>query len=466
MEAVTRRLTFDEPAEMLTGRYAPELPKAKMTLKFNSGDNEDDQNSAEDAADYGIRGAGELTRYRDDRRSHSETFRSSNPQSRQRQRKELQRRSSEALRNGENPAETVFGQLRQRFIKKPDSEPRKSGSVKLLIPGLICLLLLGLISSVSSCTVMLQAVTATIALGTYPSMDTEMLAAEARYLDMENELRDYLLEYEENLEYDSYEYETDEIGHDPYVLISAITALKGGAWKADELGDILQMLFSQQYILTETEITEQKLVWDVQLKKNVRVTETGCRVKLENMDLARVPSFIMNEEQLAAYAGYMASLGNASYLFPDSDYIGRYITGEYEVYEVPPEALKDKEFAAMVKEAEKYLGYPYVWGGSSPATSFDCSGFICWVLEKCGWDVGRTTAQGLFEYCTPVSRSNAQPGDLIFFTGTYKTADACSHIGLYVGNGMMLHCGDPISYASINQDYWQSHFYAFGRLPK
>lgn len=139
-------------------------------------------------------------------------------------------------------------------------------------------------------------------------------------------------------------------------------------------------------------------------------------------------------------------------------------TGSYFDYDIPPEALADEQFAAMVREAEKYLGYPYVWGGSSPSTSFDCSGFVSWVVNHSGWNFGRLTADGLLGVCTPVSREDARPGDLIFFQGTYNTSGA-SHVGIYVGDGMMIHCGSPISYASINTSYWQQHFYTFGRLP-
>ena len=139
-------------------------------------------------------------------------------------------------------------------------------------------------------------------------------------------------------------------------------------------------------------------------------------------------------------------------------------TGTFTDYDIPPEALEDETFAAMISEAEKYLGYPYVWGGSSPSTSFDCSGFVSWVINHSGWSVGRQTAQGLYDLCTPVSGAQAKPGDLIFFVGTYDTAGV-SHVGIYVGGGMMIHCGDPISYADINTSYWQSHYFSFGRLP-
>ena len=157
----------------------------------------------------------------------------------------------------------------------------------------------------------------------------------------------------------------------------------------------------------------------------------------------------------------MATLGNRPDLFPGSDYVGKY-TGDPVEHEVPEEYLTDETFSALLTEAEKYIGYPYVWGGSSPSTSFDCSGYLSWVLNQCGWDVGRLGAQGLYNYCTPTS--SPQPGDLVFFVGTYDTPGV-SHCGLYVGDGWMLHCGDPISYANLNSSYWQSHFYAYGRLP-
>ena len=172
----------------------------------------------------------------------------------------------------------------------------------------------------------------------------------------------------------------------------------------------------------------------------------------------------MSEQQLSLYAMYMSTLGNRPDLFPTSSYLA--ITGNYTYYGVPPEALEDEVFAAMLTEAEKYLGYPYVWGGSSPSTSFDCSGFVSWVINHCGngWSYGRLTAEGLRQVCAIIPRSEAKPGDLIFFQGTYNTSGA-SHVGIYVGDGMMIHCGNPIQYASMETSYWQSHFYCFGRLP-
>ncbi len=171
---------------------------------------------------------------------------------------------------------------------------------------------------------------------------------------------------------------------------------------------------------------------------------------------------MMGEEQMARYSLYMSTLGNRPDLFPESAYVGKYITNPPADYDVPEEYLDDETFAAILGEAEKYLGYPYVWGGSSPATSFDCSGFVSWVINHSGWNVGRLGAQGLYNICTPTSAP--RPGDLVFFVGTYDTAGV-PHCGIYVGDGMMIHCGDPIQYANLNTSYWQSHFYAYGRLP-
>lgn len=189
-------------------------------------------------------------------------------------------------------------------------------------------------------------------------------------------------------------------------------------------------------------------------------------MELENFNLSHVPIHIMSHDQLSMYAVYMSTLGNRPDLFADSAYVNRYYHTEYEKYEIPPEALADEQFAAVIAEAEKYLGFPYVWGGSSPATSFDCSGFVSYVYNNCGlhWDFGRLGAEGLRSMSAYVSPANAKPGDLIFFEKTYNTSGA-SHVGIYVGNNMMLHCGDPIQYTSIDTSYWRSHFLQFGRLP-
>ena len=255
---------------------------------------------------------------------------------------------------------------------------------------------------------------------------------------------------------------TSEKDYDPYVLISILSALHEGEWTADEVQGTLENLFDRQYILTERVVRETRYDSD-----GDPYSWYICYVTLENKNLSHLPLEMMGEEQMARYSLYMSSLymstlGNRPDLFPESAYVGKYITNPPADYDVPEEYLDDETFAAILGEAEKYLGYPYVWGGSSPATSFDCSGFVSWVINHSGWNVGRLGAQGLYNICTPTSAP--RPGDLVFFVGTYDTAGV-SHCGIYVGDGMMIHCGDPIQYANLNTSYWQSHFYAYGRLP-
>ena len=354
-----------------------------------------------------------------------------------------------------------------------------------LIIGVMMLIVLMCSSLLSSCSLMMGSVPPSNVVSTYPSEDADMLAAEARYKALENELQSYLDNYESTHDYDEYHYELDEIEHDPYVLISMLTAAREGAWTIDEVGGLLQTYFDRQYILTETlafetryrtetrtgsypvtdpETGETSIIsyeYDVQ----VPYTYTICTVKLENFNLSHLPVYLMDENHLSLYAMYMSTLGNRPDLFSNSAYVGKYYGEQYR-YEIPAEALADEQFAAMVAEAEKYLGFPYVWGGSSPRTSFECSGFVSWVLNHCGvgWNVGRKRAEELRGICSYVSPANAKPGDLIFFEKTYDTSGA-SHVGIYVGNNMMIHCGDPIRYASIDTNYWRKHFLQFGRLP-
>ena len=330
------------------------------------------------------------------------------------------------------------------------------------------LLIVMLIGGLQSCSALVGAAGGGVAASSYQSEDADILAAEAAYCALEAELQEYLDTYERTHDYDEYHYDLDEIKHDPYVLASILSALHDGAWTASEVRGTLQMLFEKQYILTETVVTEVRYrtvtrtdsegnEYEVEVPYNYYI----CTVELENFDLSHLPVYIMDEETLSKYALYMSVLGNKPELFGDSEYIPKYITNRPEGYEIPPSAMEDETFAAVITEAEKYLGYPYVWGGSSPSTSFDCSGFVSYVYNQCGWDFGRLGAQGLYNIST---RTNSpKPGDLVFFTGTYDTP-GISHVGIYVGDGWMLHCGDPISYANLNSSYWQSHFYAYGKL--
>jgi len=343
------------------------------------------------------------------------------------------------------------------------------------VASLILLLCFMLIVILQSC--MGAAVTIGNGLGgavgasTYPSEDAEILAAEAAYAGMEADLQNYLDNYESTHGYDEYHFDLDDIWHDPYVLISILSAWHEGAWTLAEVQGTLTTLFERQYILTETVVVEVRSYTDTWTdeegnshSETVYYNYYICTVTLENFNLSHLPIYIMGEEQLSRYALYMATLGNRPDLFPVSLYPSASTYKEYGRYDIPPEHLTDEVFAAIISEAEKYLGFPYVWGGSSPSTSFDCSGFVSWVINHSGWNVGRLGAQGLYNICTPVSASNAKPGNLVFFVGTYDTPGV-SHVGIYVGDGMMLHCGNPIGYTSINTSYWQSHLYAYGRLP-
>lgn len=405
----------------------------------------------------------------------------SNPVSKWQQKQAIKKQYAAAKHNQAAQTTAKSAENTAKAAKKAAEKAEKAGEYVwehrrgFAIAAAILLMLAFLLNGLSSCSVIMDGVGSGIAASTYPSQDADMLGAEAQYCEMEAELQRYLDTYESTHDYDEYHFDLDTIEHDPYVLISMITALHQGEWTLDEVQGTLQMLFDRQYILTEDVVAETRYrtetdTWtDADGNTHTDTYQVPydyyiCTVTLENFNLSHVPVYIMSEEQLGMYATYMATLGNRPDLFPGSGYIGKYVEGSYTDYDIPPEALDDEVFAAIIKEAEKYLGYPYVWGGSSPSTSFDCSGFVSWVINHSGWDVGRLGAQGLCNICTPVSSANVKPGDLVFFTGTYDTPGV-SHVGIYVGNNMMIHCGDPISYANLNSSYWQSHFYRYGRLP-
>lgn len=405
----------------------------------------------------------------------------SNPVSKWQQKQAIKKQYAAAKHNQAAQTTAKAAENTAKAAKKAAEKAEKAGKYVwehrrgFAIAAAILLMLAFLLNGLSSCSVLMDGVGSGIAASTYPSQDADMLGAEAQYCAMEAELQRYLDTYESTHDYDEYHFDLDTIEHDPYVLISIITALHQGEWTLDEVHGTLQMLFDRQYILTEDVVVETRYrtetdTWtDADGNTHTDTYQVPydyyiCTVTLENFNFSHVPVYIMSEEQFGMYATYMATLGNRPDLFPGSGYIGKYVEGSYTDYDIPPEALDDEVFAAIIKEAEKYLGYPYVWGGSSPSTSFDCSGFVSWVINHSGWDVGRLGAQGLCNICTPVSSANVKPGDLVFFTGTYDTPGV-SHVGIYVGNNMMIHCGDPISYANLNSSYWQSHFYRYGRLP-
>ena len=358
----------------------------------------------------------------------------------QRNRKQYQKRAKEAAKQGAKAAGKTAAATEKLAVKAAGFVKRHpAGSVI----ALACILLVFLVQSCSSSLVTIgNAGAGALGATTYPSEDGDMLGAEAAYTGLEAELKNYLDTYESTHDYDEYHFDLDGIEHDPYVLISILSALHEGQWTLSQAAGTLQTLFDRQYILTEEVVVEGRYRtetrtdsegndYEVEIPYNYYI----CYVTLENKNLSHLPVYFMSEEQMSRYAIYMSTVGNRPDLFPDSPYVDRYITNPPQGYEVPGEYLDDETFAAMLSEAQKYIGYPYVWGGSSPATSFDCSGYLSWVINHSGWNVGRQTAQGLYNLCTPVS--SPRPGDLVFFKGTYNTSGV-SHCGIYVGDGRML----------------------------
>ena len=360
----------------------------------------------------------------------------------------------------------------------------KTALLWVLAIGLLFMVISGMFSA---CSTMFQGGTQVVLGTSFTAEDEDILGVDEDYTALENDLRSQV----DNIEsthpgYDEYRYALDEIGHNPYELAAYLTVVFED-YTREEVQATLQQLFEQQYeLILEEEVeirtrTETRTgtrthtdpetgeTWEEEYEYEVEVEYEYyiLNVTLRNYGLGRViRSSGLSADQLERYEVLLETLGNRSYLFGEDVSSAPGGGGEYTDYDIPGEALTDTAFANMIREAEKYLGYPYVWGGSSPSTSFDCSGFVSWVINNCGngWSVGRQTANGLKNLCDIIPPSEAKPGDLIFFQGTYNTSGA-SHVGIYVGNGMMIHCGDPISYASIQTNYWQQHFYCFGRIP-
>ena len=348
--------------------------------------------------------------------------------------------------------------------------------------GLLVLVIAG---SVSSCSVLING-GGNVVLGTsYTAEDEDLKGVETDYTKLEDKLRKQIDRIEtDHPGYDEYRYNLAEIGHNPYELASLLT-VEFENYTRSQVQARLQSIFDAQYELK----LEEKV--EIRTRKETRVgysynpiTGTGhtytyqvtvqYEYKILNVTLLnRGVDYVarnsgLTDDQLQRYEVTLECRGNRDDLFAGIAFAtpdGAGSSGEYQDYDIPGEALTDEKFRKMITEAEKYLGYPYVWGGSSPSTSFDCSGFVSWVINHCGngWNVGRQTANGLMGQCDIIPKSEAKPGDLIFFQKTYNTSGA-SHVGIYVGNGMMIHCGSPISYASIETSYWRQHYYCMGRI--
>ena len=351
----------------------------------------------------------------------------------------------------------------------------KSHAHLLVIGGVLAMLLLLMLSAFSSCSILFGGTTQVMGQTTYTAEDEDIRGAEEDYKQLERQLQLEIDMMEiTHPGMDEYQYDLDPIEHDPWELTSYLTTLHDDYTRSEVQGT-LQDTFNKQYKLktwVEPQIRYRVVVIPSPVPPYFTTTLEPyvyliLHVELENRGLETVIREELDDDQWKRYEILQDTKGGRPYLFNGSLSWGSSDgSGEAGIdYQVPAEALTDPEFAAMLEEAEKYLGTPYVWGGSTPETGFDCSGYVCWVLNESGWDVGRTTANGLWQQSTKISEAEAKPGDLVFFEGTYDTPGA-SHVGIYVGDGVMISAGDPIKYSNIHSSYWDGHLLGFGRIPK
>ena len=408
----------------------------------------------------------------------------SNPISRWKQRQQI-KASYYARKTGSKISGGAANTARSAAAKKAKAAAAKAAQFAsthahmLLMGGVLVLLILVIFCFITSCSVFFPGGMGTVWTTSYTAEDEDILGAEADYQALEEALRAEIAAIPSSYpDYDEYTWDLAPITHDPHELAAVLTAIHE-AYTRGEVQGTMQSIFDAQYeiILTETiEIrtrtetrtgtdptTGDTYTYEVEVQYEWRI----LNITLLNFGIDSVARGMLSGDDLDRYDILQETQGNRPELFGGAS-VGYGSDGSGEAgidYEVPAEALSDPEFAAMLEEAEKYLGTPYVWGGSSPETGFDCSGYVCWVLNQSGWDVGRTTANGLWQQAAKVSEHEAKPGDLVFFQGTYDTPGA-SHVGLYVGDGMMISAGDPIKYSNIHSSYWDDHLLGFGRIPK
>ena len=408
----------------------------------------------------------------------------SNPISRWKQRQQI-KASYYARKTGGKAGGSAANTARSAATKKAKAAAAKAAQFAsthahmLLMGGVLVLLILVIFCFITSCSVFFPGGMGTVWTTSYTAEDEDILGAEADYQALEEALRAEVAAIPSSYpDYDEYTWDLDPITHDPHELAAVLTAIHE-AYTRGEVQGTMQSIFDAQYeiILTETiEIrtrtetrtgtdptTGDTYTYEVEVQYEWRI----LNITLLNFGIDSVARGMLSGDDLDRYDILQETQGNRPELFGGvSVGYGSDGSGEAGIdYEVPAEALSDPEFATMLEEAEKYLGTPYVWGGSSPETGFDCSGYVCWVLNQSGWDVGRTTANGLWQQSAKVSEHEAKPGDLVFFQGTYDTPGA-SHVGLYVGDGIMISAGDPIKYSNIHSSYWDKHLLGFGRIPK
>lgn len=456
----------------------------KIVSDSTAADDQKNRESAEEAVSEGMDASSSAVRD------------GSNELSRQMQKKKIRNEYAQAKRGTEKKAESI-GEKLSGDAKKA-AEAVEEGAAKLAEklsefvsehPGVLItaacltLLILVVVTGFSSCSMVASSSGGGAIGSSFTAEDADITGVEEDYAAMEAALQDRIDNIESEFSgYDEYRYHLANINHNPFILASFLT-VKFEDYTRSGVQDTLRALFAAQYELTTEETVEVRSYEVEHSSTSTWTDENGethtetdywtetvyynyyiLDVTLTNHSLeAAVAGAGMTAEEQDRYNLLLTTGGNRSALFADNPYA---FSTEGLEYDIPGEALTDQKFANMIHEGEKYLGYPYVWGGASPATSFDCSGFVSWVINHSGngWNFGRLTAEGLRNKCSIIRKSDAKPGDLIFFQGTYATSGA-SHVGIYVGNGMMLHCGNPIQYTSCETDYWKSHFYCFGRLP-
>lgn len=452
-------------------------------------DNDQDENTAVDSVDSGVSmaryGAHTIDRVHNNRMQQKKAIKKKYALEK---REELLEghvlSSSEYIMHHPNTISTSLKKVKENVARCVAEHP---GLV--LCVGGVFLVIFMISVSLSSCSVFIPGGQGGVISTTYTAEDQDITGANDDYKVLESALQATI----DNIKrmhpgYDEYNYDLDEIGHDPYQLASFLTVMYEN-YTREEVRGSLHGLFEEQYNLNLEEVVETRYrtelrtdteleIWTDPVTGEVHEEEYEyeyevevpydyyiLNITLRNYNLGHViiESGEMNEDQTERYSILLMTKGNKKELFSNDPYVA--YSEEYLDYDIPGTVLTDVKFARMIREAEKYLGYPYVWGGSTPSTSFDCSGFVSWVINHCGngWNIGRLTANGLMGVCDIIPKSSAKPGDLIFFQGTYNTSGA-SHVGIYVGNGMMIHCGNPISYASVNSAYWRQHFYCYGRL--
>ena len=409
---------------------------------------------------------------------------SSNPLSRWRQKRAIRRTYMTGQAAGETArsAAQAGGAVARakRGVKALVARSRKT----YLLGGALVALLAFVMNGLSSCAPLVQSAMQSLVIAAYPAWDEDLLAAERYYANLEKELQNELNHYASyHPGFDEYRIEADDIWHDPHALMALISAHANGEWTVDDAYGYMDRLFEKQYILTEDieEETRYRREWvtryrrvedeetgevtwvPYQVEEDVPYTYRICNVTLDNFNLSHLPFYVLSREGVGRYAMYISVLGMREDLFRGNPYAST--LREPGEYDIPADVMEDETFRRLIEEAEKYIGYPYVWGGDSPETSFDCSGFISYVFAASGVrDVGRLGATSLYGRCTPIAPQEARPGDLIFFEGTISGEEGITHVGLYVGGNHMLHCGSPIGYADLTDSYWQNHFYGYGRL--